>query len=727
MTGLRSLRPGARLRSGLCLLAVVLVALTGGLAVGAAPAAAAPAGADYAVIVGAAGLRWDDLNPTDTPTLWKLAETGSIGAMSARSARTLTCPQDGWLTLGAGNFAERPPLSADKTVCPAWSVPVEVQGEGAFLPDQDSVDEHNTARPWGARPGALAESVRCSTAIGPGAAVAVARSAGRVDRYAADPPADLKRVLAQCVLSVVDAGTVSGVGADRQAAARRVDATAARVLAARPARSLLTVVGVSDTETPARLHVAIVDGPGFAGGWLVSPSTNRPGYLQLVDVAPTALELLGRARPATLFIGQPLTRADTDRPAALADAVKALDDADQEAGAQRRVADRFFVTLVVVQLALLAVMVPVLRWLRRTRRRHPSPPPPAWLLRVLEVALLASALAIPAAVVTDLVPWWRAVNPDRWFAAIGLVVLAALTAAVWFSRWGRRPLGPLALVAAIAAAVVGVDVLTGSTLQLNGVAGYSTLAGVRYAGIGTIGLGVFAAGLLLGAACLAQRLVPRRRRAWVVLGVGFAGVLLVGAPGFGSDPGGAIALMVGVCVAAALARGGWLTFSRLAGAVLAGAVITVLFVAVDLSRPAEQRGNVGRLLAEAGQGQVIFQRLGQANVVAFVTSPLTLLAVAGGLYGYFVLLRPWGGLRRVYGLHPAVRGGVYGAMAAALLGSLLDGGGVMAAGAAAATVVPVLLLAGLRVVRHVQEPHTGEQPAVKPVEIPHPAERRPLK
>ncbi|MGY0230639.1 hypothetical protein [Longispora urticae] len=715
-------RPSGPLRR----LALTVLAVVGVLVGVPSPAVAEPAEVEYAVVIGAAGLRWDDLNPTDTPTLWKLAEGGSIGALSARSARSLTCPLDGWLTLGAGNFAERPPLSPDKAACPAWSVPLEAQGEGAFVADQIAVDEHNTGRPWGARPGALAESVRCSTAIGPGAAVAMARSAGRVDRYAAEPPADLKRALAQCVLSVVDAGTVAGEGSERQAAARRVDATAAKVLAARPAKSLVTVVGVADTQAPSRLHVAIVDGPGFGGGWLVSPSTNRPGYLQLVDVAPTVLRMLGRARPATLFIGQPVARAGDDRPAALADAVRDLDDADREAGAQRRVADRFFLTLVGVQLLLMVVMVPILRWLRRTRRRHPSPPPPAGLLRVLEVALLASALAIPAALVADLVPWWRTANPDRWFAAIGLVVLAGLTAAVWFSKWGRRPLGPLALVAAIAATVVGVDVLTGSRLQLNGVAGYSTLAGVRYAGIGTIGLGVFAAGLLLGATCLAQRLVPRRRRAWVVLGVGLAGVLLVGAPPLGSDPGGAVALMVGVCVAAALARGGWLTFSRLAGAVLAGSVVTVLFVAVDLSRPAEQRGNVGRLLAEAGQGQVIFQRLGSANVVAFVTSPLTVLALAAGVYGYFVLLRPWGGLRRVYGLHPAVRGGVYGAMAAALLGSLLDGGGVMAAGAAAATVVPVLLLAGLRVVRHVEEPHTGEQPAVKPVEIPHPAERRPL-
>src|SRR5204863_468033 len=62
---------------------------------------------DYVIIAGAAGLRWDDVNPTDTPPLWKLADDGSIGALSVRTARRPTCPGDGWLTLGAGNYAPR--------------------------------------------------------------------------------------------------------------------------------------------------------------------------------------------------------------------------------------------------------------------------------------------------------------------------------------------------------------------------------------------------------------------------------------------------------------------------------------------------------------------------------------------------------------------------------------------------------------------------------------------
>jgi len=58
------------------------VALTSTLGLVSRPATGAPSEhADYVIVAGAAGLRWDDVNPIDTPTLWRLAEHGSVGAM----------------------------------------------------------------------------------------------------------------------------------------------------------------------------------------------------------------------------------------------------------------------------------------------------------------------------------------------------------------------------------------------------------------------------------------------------------------------------------------------------------------------------------------------------------------------------------------------------------------------------------------------------------------------
>jgi hypothetical protein len=321
--------------------------------------------ADYVVVAGAAGLRWDDIDPTDTPTLWRLAQQGSIGALSVRSAHQPTCPGDGWISLGAGNYAQLTFNSMEDSICPRIGVTIESRDQGAALPEYNNptkqgIVPRNRALPGGPQVGALAESVRCAAAVGPGGAVAAARPYGRVDRYRPVLPADPKPLLAECVLSFVDLGEVSGKGDVRRAAARDADARLARVLAARPERSLLIVAGLSDTDTTSRLHVAIADGPGYEGGWLTSSTTSRSGYLQLIDLAPTALAALGHQAPPKLFAGAPALHTE-GRPVDLVAAVDRLSDADHEAAAQRRVAALFFAVLTVWQLALLAALVPVLR------------------------------------------------------------------------------------------------------------------------------------------------------------------------------------------------------------------------------------------------------------------------------------------------------------------------------------------------------------------------------
>ncbi|BCL17022.1 hypothetical protein GCM10017556_47610 [Micromonospora sagamiensis] len=685
------------------LLLTLLVAVLGVTALAAEPdrAPRRPT-ADFVVIAGAPGLRWDDVDPETTPTLWRMAENGSIGSLSVRSARRPTCPVDGWLTLGAGNFAawntNRP-----AGTCPAVDVKVEQpDGFGANLPQQESVVLHNQERlPWGAVPGALAESVRCAVAVGPGAAVAAARPFGRVDRYEPTLPADPAPLLGSCVLSIIDLGTVSGEDrAARDAAARRADAALARVLAARPQQSLVLVAGVSDTAAPARLHVAVADGPGWERGWLTSASTGRDGYLQLADLAPTALTVLGRPLPERNFTGRAATPVD-GRPADLRAAIDAPADADREAGAQRRVARWFFVLLAGFQVLLAVAVLPLLR----RARRHAGPvgptPVPRSVVATVEVLLVAAALAIPAALVADLVPWWRGDHAGWYFAVVTALLLAGATALVRFAPGHDRTLGPLGAVAGLTTLVVGVDVLTGARLQLNGVVGYSALEGGRYAGLGTVGLGAFLAGVLLTAGWLAQR-VDRRWRPTVVVAVGTAAVVVVGSPYLGSDSVGAIALTAGVTVAAVICTGGWLTLSRLVWASMAGLAVTIGLGVLDLRRPPTDRGSLGRFLAALGEGRagLTVHRSSTANFDTLVGSPLTVLAVVGAVLVWFALFQPWGGLLRLFGIYPAMRAAMAGTAVAAVTGGLLGGSALDVAGAAGALVVPMAALASLRVLDH---------------------------
>src|SRR5690606_21907609 len=132
------------------------------------------------------------------------------------------------------------------------------------------------------------------------------------------------------------------------------------------------------------LHVAIAEGPGLAPGWLTSASTGRTGLLQLVDLAPTAVTVLGRPPPEPGRLAGHVAHTVPGRPKDLAAAVAAMVATDQEADRTAPVTGWFLTALTVGQLVLLTAVVPLLRrpWRREGGR---------WR-RVAPVLLVASAL-----------------------------------------------------------------------------------------------------------------------------------------------------------------------------------------------------------------------------------------------------------------------------------------------------------------------------------------------
>ncbi|GAA3517493.1 hypothetical protein [Actinocatenispora rupis] len=671
-------------------LAALLLAAVGVLAL------PGPAGAvtssDRVIVVGVPGLRWDDVTAADTPALWGLAAHGSVGTLTARSTQSLTCADDGWLTLGAGNRAQRGPHRLVSGDCPRTRVGLAVHGDGsAVLGDQPAVVLRN--QPARSRPGALAEALRCTTAIGPGAAIAAARPVGRINQYLPRPPADLRPAFDRCPLTVVDAGTVAGP--DRTAQARDADRVLAEVLADRPEHSTVLVVGVADTDAPARLHVAVADGPGFADGWLSSGTTHRTGYVQLSDVAPTVTAALGLPRPVS-FAGQAWQRS-TDRGQPLAAARQRMIGADQLSVTTARNSGRFVAVLVAVQFALyLLAGVALVRLARRPATDGPS----RRIRPAVETGASAAALMVPAMLLADLVPWWRAPRPGLVLVLVVAAVVVTLTAAVRLGPWRRHRLGCTAATAAVVVLVIGADALTGAHLELDNVVGYAAVTGDRYTGLGMVGLGAFAAAILGLAGCAARGMTRRYRSVAVAL-LGAIGVVIVGSPYLGADPGAAVAMTAGVAVAAVLAGGGWLTLTRLGWAVVTGVVVAGAFALLDLTRPADQRGHLGRFLANlfGGTARPALSRVAEANTVATLTSLLTVLVVVVALFTALVLLSPAGGLRRVYGLFPSLRGALVGTAVAGVLAGLFDGAGLIVAGAAASVAVPLAIQYCLQVVR----------------------------
>ena len=112
-----SLPPGA-----VRVIATVATALGASVAGPLEPAPLVPAESDSTlavqaplVVAGIGGLRWEDVTPALTPTLWSLIDDGAdLAAVTLYTNGRTSCPDGGWLSLSAGRAV---PASSFASLC----------------------------------------------------------------------------------------------------------------------------------------------------------------------------------------------------------------------------------------------------------------------------------------------------------------------------------------------------------------------------------------------------------------------------------------------------------------------------------------------------------------------------------------------------------------------------------------------------------------------------------
>ena len=223
------------------------------------------------VLVGIPGLRWNDVSASATPTLWRLAERGSVGTLVVHTIMPRTCPADGWLTLNAAARASVPHTGSGP--CPQPDVVIRQYAAGsasaqetpvaAEVPSMPSLVRYNGqfhySPDWGLLRSA-AGTGQCATAIGPGAALALAGPAGDVPGYLPSASAASRSTFARCPLTAVSLGAIpapsgSGAAADsatavRAAAVRVDDQALGRIVAELPASATTVVFAPGDDTAP---------------------------------------------------------------------------------------------------------------------------------------------------------------------------------------------------------------------------------------------------------------------------------------------------------------------------------------------------------------------------------------------------------------------------------------------------------------------------------------------
>ncbi len=656
---------------------VVTAALAAALAV--APSVRAAA-SPHVIVVGVPQLTWADVDTNTTPSLFELARTSAIGSLSVKAADPVSCPDDGWLTLGAGDRARADDESGRR--CATSPLHVRPSGDGATVDGFAAAYRKNAKSDDAAKLGALADALPgCVAAAGASAALAAADHTGRVAAYRDDPATAVADggFLRQCPVTLVTA-TVADV--DR--VVRLVEVNA-------PAGAVVLVVGVSESQpVKAHLHVAIASGPGFSAGEVVSASTRRTPFVQLIDVAPTVLQLQGVAQPKSM-IGQPWRAVvGHSRDLSTADHIAKLADLDAAAQHQRAAIIPFWVALVALMLLACATAWALARFFPRRREK---------LGRYVSLLCVWCALLPASSFLVGVISWWRAPSALLVLMVSTAIAAAALTA---FAGWldgvvfRRGAFGLAAATGLITFAVIGLDLLTGAHLQIFTMAGYSPLVAGRFAGIGNVAFGVYAAGAVLAAAGVAS---VTRRPALAVAAIGVLAVVVDGTPLWGSDVGGVLALAPTFCVLAWLMTGARISWRRLILVVVIAVGAIAMFAAADYARPASSQTHLGRFVGDLlhGGAWTIVRRKAVADVRLLLYSALTLLIPLMVVVAILLVRRPPAVLRRAFAVAPALRPALIGWLVMSVVGAVLNDSGVVIPALAVLVVLPAtmtVILAG---------------------------------
>ncbi|MEU0565350.1 hypothetical protein ABZ297_08175 [Nonomuraea sp. NPDC005983] len=676
---------------------IVLAVLLSQMLFAGAPARAETAGARVALI-GVPGLHWNDITQADTPNLWELARSSAIGSLSVRTVGSLTCPYDGWLTVSAGT------RSASGYSCGAPPMP-EQQGVGAVIPDYRYLIDVAGQRNAGTLGEALKAAGQCSIAIGPGAALALAGRDGAVPRYHVSPLQVRTADLEQCPMVAMDvddlirpylsSGSLPRVPEqlgpkERRDALRLADAKAGALLSILPQNTTVLLAGLSDHGSVPHLRVAMMREAGAQGRLLGAASTHREDISILPDLTATTLTLLGVPVPQTV-VGVPLQAGERGA------TFDRLQRADATAQAIRSVKGIYFTVVAVLQ-----VLFYVIAFLLLRRRKGLS-----WV-RLAAVAL--AALPVSSYLV-NLLPWSSLTG----LIAGALGCMVAITAVAFAGPWRRSPLGPLAVVAGVTALTLAGDLLTGTTLQLNSVMGYSAEVGARYYGLGNIPFALLATGTLLATTVIAHRWPGRLGVAAVVVLGAFAMVL--GGSGMGSDFGGVIAFVPGIAVTALLVAGKRVSIIKLGAFCVAGAVIVMTFAVINYLQPPDKQTHLGRFVGQVLSGEafeVIFRKL-NAMLATLLSPNLMPIVIAAVAFLVYAILRPEqasaGVVPAAFRYSPALRAGLIGTLVSGVIGMLVNDSGAAVLSMALALAVPLLLSAGIAALPREQgsAPGVGEQ------------------
>lgn len=700
-----------------------------------------------AVVVALPGVTWADVERVSPPNILEAADNGALGSIAVRTNTSRTSYASGFATIGAGTRVDGGRTTGG--VVGSSGTPGGLFQQDVIVAGVEEMRDLADEAGYNARPGALATTLRDAStenfvfAIGnsdpgtdPPAPLGFGRWAllsamtveGEVE-FAATSELILEsadgypygvrtapETASQAISSALstDGCSVLFVDPGDLTRADELATTQGEPLREWSDRALLAADGLVGTaadslgeddllivvtptspgwDVETHLGVAIASGPGFpAGSMLTSGSTRAPDLVTLPDIAPTILAHLKVAQPPEM-LGRPFVSGPGGEGDRVGRMVALNAESVYSHGIQADIATGY----VVFQVFMCALIVLLLRREGKRSRyleEHPL------VRRCLEWGALA-VVSFPLAV------YLSSPLPAHQLQLIGLVpamIAIDLAVVALSSLLIAEPLDRLMTVALATVAVMFFDLALGWQLQFNAVFGHDPIVAGRFAGLGNNAFAVLGACTIIAAALMVHRWQGRR---WVMPAIGGLFALVVvadGAPQLGSDVGGVLALVPTMAVTFILLLGRRPSWRVLViGAVVAVGVLGI-FLAVDLSRPAESQTHLGSFftdIRERGAG-VFFdtiERKARTNLRVFTSTIWTYLVPPALAVIAYLLFRPSGSWRRFAAEYPKLRAGLIGGLVLGVLGFAVNDSGIVVPAMILSFLVPLALLTHLRMGR----------------------------
>jgi hypothetical protein len=709
------------------------------------------------VVVALPGVLWSDIERHQPPNILQAMEDGAWGSMSVRTNSSRTSLASGFVTMGAGARVDGGVTTGGPAEGAALTAGSPV-AEDVAVAGVDEVKRAAEDDGYGARPGALAgaldapvyavgngdlgEPVPAPIGFGRWTLLSAMNPDGVVDAAATsdalladddeapygvrtDPErmSDALDVFFEneaCGVAFIDQGDLTRFdqwvmalgGADmtgdlvqlqREALMESDELVGDLRSRMRPDDLLLIVSPTSPSWAgEAHLGIAVAVGGGFEpGSVLESASTRRAALVTLPDVAPTILEHFGVDRPPAMN-GRSMTAGPTSDPP-----LASMVSLDDESVFVDEVKGPLSAVFVLFQVVVYVLLLLLLAW---RERRGGVGSTAARTLQMCGLAVVAFPVSTYLAGVVDGHSFGGIAFGALLVAITGTLVLIA-------SLVFDGPLDRLLALVAFTWLVVALDLVTGSMLQLNTVFGYSPIVAGRFAGAGNIVFAVFGVTAILTGALIAYRFSAMRVMMPLVIALFVVTIIIDGAPSFGSDVGGVLALVPALGVTLVLLTGRRPRLRTLAIAALAGVAALGLFLVVDLSLPDESQTHLARLYEDTrdrGFGALVetIQRKATSNLRVFTSSIWTYFVPPALLAMIYLLRRPSGRWQQFAIDYPKLRGGLIGGLMLAVVGFAVNDSGIVIPAVILSFLVPMALLVHLSMEA---PPVTGAAPARKEV------------